>query len=175
MFEKSLKPGMCILNKRGQHMPICGTEYGAIPEYPVFAQDGTVIAYGWRRAVKVVLQRKLTTREKVKKVFGAGFFERRNEPTGYTVEGSPSDYNAMLQSIYGEGQQVEDSSDPIIIARRKMELDNVNRKGTPGLTFDQADELSKKIREGYSDELKEKLDKIDFEFEKKGLMKKKHK
>lgn len=64
---------------------LMGIDKNYIPEYTIYDNKGYIIKGGWSRVVWLLYRSRLTTRDKVKKVFPS-FFERRIMNTAPQIE-----------------------------------------------------------------------------------------
>src|SRR5581483_9165930 len=74
-FEGSNKlAGLYVLNHEGEpYFDICGVDKGYVPEYTEWDSAGHIVKAGWRRVYFMLLEMKLATPEKIRKVC-PGFF-----------------------------------------------------------------------------------------------------
>jgi hypothetical protein len=172
-FENSRHlPGVYIVDGREGIVDICATDVEYVPALPVFDSRGVMIKSGYRRVVLTLLAMKLTTREKVCKVFGRGFFESSfPKPTTTQTRSIHQQWSEMMKdernraAILGDAQHV-DITDPIMDKMRQMELDNNYRKGSAALSGDQFIELADEVKETMTDSQRENLDEAKFNYDK---------
>ncbi len=79
--------GIYYLDKEGHYQDVCAIDKNQIPEFPVYDQTGRLEKAGWRRAVFILLQNRLTTTRRVRRLW-PGFFMRR-EPAAYVPPADP--------------------------------------------------------------------------------------
>lgn len=73
-FENSEKlAGLYMIDDNNEWFDICGVDKGWVPEYTEWDSSGHIVKSGWRRVYLILLELKLTTPEKVRKVC-PGFF-----------------------------------------------------------------------------------------------------
>lgn len=68
--------GIYYLDASGAYEDVCAIDKNEIPEFPVFDENGRLAKVGWRRAVFILLQNRLTTTRRIRRVW-PGFFLRR--------------------------------------------------------------------------------------------------
>jgi hypothetical protein len=64
------------INREGPQ-DLIGVDKNWVPEYPAYDNQGHLTQGGWRRVCVVLLAQKLTTKELIRKAFGASFFDKR--------------------------------------------------------------------------------------------------
>jgi hypothetical protein len=79
--------GIYYLDHEGHYQDVCSIDKNEIPEFPIHDDDGHLVKAGWRRAVFILLQHRLTTSRRVRRLW-PGFFMRR-EPAAYVPKGDP--------------------------------------------------------------------------------------
>lgn len=172
-FESSYNlPGIYYIDGRGDIIDICATDCGWVPAYPEFNVSGRLTKSGYRRAIFILLHIKMTTRDKVRKYFGSGFFERRT-PALSKVQGNSihKQWSTMMAeerkrlNILGDAQQV-DVQDKTMDKMKQMEMDNFNRRNSAALSGDQFIELAEGIKKDMPDSKKENLARVKFEYDK---------
>lgn len=172
-FENSKNlPGIYYVDDREGIVDVCATDLGWVPPMPVFDKNGFVVKAGYRRVVFILLHLKLTTYDKVRKIFGTGFFESHypylKPAQSRSIHGQ---WSEMMQderkrkSLLGDAGQV-DISDPLLDKMRNMEMDNNYRKGKASLSGDQFIELAADVKEKMTDDQLENLDKAKFKYDK---------
>jgi hypothetical protein len=171
-FENSNHlPGIYYVDEREGVVDICATDKQWVPAMAKYDARGFMVKSGYRRIVHTLLQLKLTTREKVLKVF-PGFFESRYpNPTKIQSRSIHQQWSEMMKDerkrldILGDAQKV-DVADPIIDKMRQMELDNHYRRGSAALSGDQFIELAEDVKEQMTDQQIRNLDEAKFELDK---------
>jgi len=54
---------------RGEFTEICGIDKNIVPEHSIFAPNGSHVKGGWRRALKILINKGLVNRSKAEKLF----------------------------------------------------------------------------------------------------------
>jgi hypothetical protein len=134
--------GLHYIDPYEGYISICGVDKGYVPERTEVDEVGHIIKSGWRRVVNILLARGLTTREKVKKQFGAGFFECHIPPVSFC------------------------NDDPIQKKIVKYETDEENKRGVAGMTADQMLEVAEEVRKKDTEAKKMEDDKSKWELKK---------
>lgn len=64
---------------RGEYTQICGIDKNYLTEYPIYREDGAIIRSGWRRALKILLDKGLISRSKAERIFNTylGYSQKR--------------------------------------------------------------------------------------------------
>lgn len=124
------------------YISICGIDKNYVPERTEVDEVGHILKSGWRRVVNILLARGLTTRERVKKVFGPSFFECHVPPVIFS------------------------NDDPIQKKICQYETDEENKRGVRGLDSEQMLEIAEEVRKKDSDVKKEQADKDKWELKK---------
>lgn len=171
-FENSKHlPGVYYVHEREGIVDVCATDLYHIPALPEYDSRGLMVKSGYRRVVHTLLALKLTSREKVRKVF-PGFFESHfPRPTATQTRSIHQQWSEMMKderkraAILGDAQHV-DIEDPLMDKMRQMELDNNYRKGTAALDGDQFVELADDVKEKMTDEQLRNLDEAKFNYDK---------
>lgn len=165
-------PGIYYLDNREGVVDVCATDLEWVPPLPVFDKDGFVVKAGYRRVVFILLHLKLTTKEKVKKVFGGGFFESHfpylNPAQTRSIHNQWAEMmhdERKRKSLLGDAGQV-DIEDPLLDKMRQMEMDNNYRKGSAALSGEQFVELADEVKDKMTDEQLKNLDKAKFNYDK---------
>lgn len=172
-FENSTHlPGVYYVHPRDGIVDICATDLGWIPATPEYDSRGYLVKSGYRRVVHTLLALKLTTREKVRKVFGQSFFEcRYPKPTVTQTRSVQQQWSEMMKderkqkAILGDAQVV-DVSDPLVDKMHKMELENNSRRGKSTLDGDQFVELADDVKKQMTDDQLQNLDEAKFNYDK---------
>lgn len=163
-------PGVYYVDEREGIMDICATDVEWVPAMPVTDSRGFLVKSGYRRVVFTLLTLKLTTPEKVRKVF-PGFFESHYpKPTATQTRSLHKEWSEMMKderrraNIIGDAQHV-DIADPVMDKMREMELENHYRKGSAALSGDQFVELAEGVKDQMTDEQRENLDEAKFNYD----------
>lgn len=172
-FENSRHlPGVYYVHEREGIVDVCATDLYEIPALPEYDANGFMVRSGYRRVVLTLLALKLTTREKVRKVFGQSFFESHYpKPTATQTRSIHQQWSEMMKderrhaAIMGDAQAV-DVTDPLIDKMHKMELENNSRRGKSTLDGDQFVELADGVKEKMTDDQRENLDEAKFNYDK---------
>lgn len=170
-FENSTHlPGIYYVDERDGIVDICATDVEFVPALPEYDSRGVLKKSGYRRVVIALLALKLTTHEKVRKVF-PGFFESRYpKPTLTQSRSLHRQWSLMMKderkraAILGDAQQV-DVADPVTDKMREMELDNNYRRGSAALSGDQFLELAGDVKEKMTDDQLRNLDEAKFNYD----------
>jgi len=133
--------GLYYIDPFEGYIAVCGVDKNYLPERTEVDEVGHILKSGWRRVVNILLARKLTTPEKVKRVWPS-FFEQHMPPVSFC------------------------NDDPIQKKILKYETDEENKRGVRGLTGDQAVEIADEVRKKDTDAKKEQADKDKWELEK---------
>jgi hypothetical protein len=164
-------PGIYYIHDRDGIVDICATDIGDVPALPEYDRNGVMIKSGYRRVIFALLQLKLTTPQKVKRLF-PGFFEcNYPAPSRVQVVSTHQRWAEMMGeerkrfNIIGDARQV-DVQDKVIDKMKEMEIDNFNRRKSAALSGDQFVELADDIKKDMSDEKRENLDRAKFNYEK---------
>jgi len=163
-------PGIYYVDDRDGIVDVCATDVGYIPPMPQFDRNGTVVKSGYRRVIFLLLHLKLTTHEKIKKVF-PGFFECHYPLMSKTQAASIHQrWSEMMGEerkrfkILGDAKQV-DVQDKIIDKMKQMEIDNYNTRRSAALSGDQFVELADEIKQNATDSERENLDRAKFNYD----------
>jgi hypothetical protein len=116
---------------------ICGIDKNFIPEYPEYDSKGHLIKSGWYRVCLMLETNGFTTKEKIKKAFGAGFYDSRRV----------KHFNEIVSNI-----RVVDEVDSLI---KQKQLDRFNKTGSMRLEGIDALEIAAKLDERKTDEQRE--------------------
>jgi hypothetical protein len=65
------KPASIYYVKNGEEQTVCGIDKNYVPEWIIWNEDGSIAKGGWRRALKILLQKKLIDRKKAERLFRA--------------------------------------------------------------------------------------------------------
>jgi hypothetical protein len=171
-FENSKHlPGIYYIDEREGIVDVCATDLVYVPALPEFDSRGILTKSGYRRVVLILLSLKLTTREKVRKVF-PGFFESHYpKPTPTQTRSMHQQWTEMMKderkqaAILGDAIAV-DVQDPLIDKMHKMELENNARRGKSALDGDQFVELAQDVKEKMTDDQLRNLDEAKFNYDK---------
>lgn len=171
-FENSNHlPGVYYIDERDGIRDICATDIGWVPPYPEYDSHGRMVKSGYRRVIFILLHTKLTTKDKVRKLF-PGFFEQRTPVLSRIQAASVHQrWSEMMKeerkrfNILGDARQV-DVEDKIIDKMKRMELENFDKRSSAALSGDQFVELAEDIKADMPDEKIENLDKAKFNYDK---------
>jgi len=164
-------PGVYYVDDRDGIVDICATDVGEVPALPEFGPNGFLVKSGYRRVVLALLELKLTTRDKVKKVF-PGFFESHYpKPTPTQTRSIHKQWSEMMKDerkrleILGEGVGGVDVADPIVDKMKQMELENHYRRGSAALSGDQFVELADDVQNQMTPDQLRNLDEAKFNYD----------
>lgn len=171
-FENSRHlPGIYYVDDREGIVDICATDKDWVPALPSYSSTGAVIKSGYRRAIFILIHMKLTTREKVKKVFPTFFEQTVPLPSRSRLTSVHDRWSNMMKeerqrlNIIGDARQVE-VQDKVVDKMKRMEMENFNKRSSAALSGDQFIELAEDIKKDMSDEKRENLDRARFEYDK---------
>ncbi len=68
--DNDSRPASVFIDNDGEFDIVCAVDKNWLPEYPVFDDIGKVVKGGWRRVLKVLVQRKLVDRMRAERIFG---------------------------------------------------------------------------------------------------------
>ena len=170
-FENSKHlPGIYYVDDKEGVVDVCATDICNVPAYPEYDKAGALIKSGYRRVVFVLLHAKLTTKEKVKKLWPSFFEQRMPELSRVQTASLHQRWSEMMRSerkrfnILGDARQV-DVQDKIIDKMKKMELENYGIRKSAALSGDQYVELAEDIKKDMPDDKRENLDKAKFAYD----------
>jgi hypothetical protein len=170
-FENSKHlPGIYYVDDKEGIVDVCATDICWIPAYPKYNQTGALIKSGYRRVVFVLLHTKLTTKDKIRKIWPSFFEQRMPEISRVQTASLHQRWSEMMASerkrfnILGDARQV-DVQDKIIDKMKKMELENYDIRKSAALSGDQYVELAEDIKKDMPDEKRENLDKAKFAYD----------
>lgn len=63
------KPASIYYVRNGEEETVCGIDKNYVPEWIVWKEDGSIAKGGWRRALKILVQKKLIDKKKAEKLF----------------------------------------------------------------------------------------------------------
>lgn len=171
-FENSNHlPGVYYIDDREGIVDICATDKEWVPAYPEYDAAGRMIKSGYRRVVFLLMHMKLTTRDKVLKIFPSFFNQRSPEVSKVQTASTHQRWSEMMKeerkrfNILGDAKQV-DVQDAVIDKMKQMEIDNFNKRKTAALSGDQFVELAEEIKANMDDDKRENLDRAKFEYDK---------
>lgn len=114
---------------KGEYTELCGVAKNFVPEYSEYNAQGKMTKGGWRRVLKILIEKKLVDRRQSYKYFG--HWDEHREPT-HTVELSQVDkalidmesrkrYTGKIESPLNPGQMIDnyayDTDDIVDIGR----------------------------------------------------------
>lgn len=171
-FENSNKlPGIYYVDDREGIVDICCTDKEWVPALSKYNSSGYLVQSGYRRVVHTLLQLKLTTKEKVLRVFPSFFESHYPKPSATQTRSAHQQWSEMMKderhqkAILGDAQVV-DVTDPLIDKMHKMELENNYRKGKAALNGDQFIELADDLEDQMTDDQRRNLDEAKFKYDK---------
>lgn len=126
--------GLYYIDPYEGYIAVCGVDKNYTPERCEVDEVGHILKSGWRRVVNILLARGLTSKDKVIRVLGRGFFECHVPPVTFS------------------------NDDPIQKKILKFETDEANKRGVRGLTGEQALEIAEEVRKKDSDAKKQKAE-----------------
>lgn len=133
--------GLYYIDPFEGYIAVCGVDKNYLPERTEIDEVGHILKSGWRRVVNILLARKLTTQEKVKRVWPS-FFEQHSPPVAFC------------------------NDDPIQKKIWQYETDEENKRGVRGLDSEQMLEIADEVRKKDTDGKKEQSDKYKWELKK---------
>ena len=164
-------PGVYYIDERDGIVDICATDIGWAPPYPEYDSRGGMVKSGYRRVIFLLLHTKLTTKDKVRKLF-PGFFEQRTPALSRVQAASVHQrWSEMMKeerkrfNILGDARQV-DVEDKIIDKMKRMELENFDKRSSAALSGDQFVELAEDVKTDMPDDKIENLDRAKFDYDK---------
>jgi hypothetical protein len=171
-FESSAHlPGIYYIHDRDGIVDVCATDIGDVPALPLFNRNGVLNKSGYRRVIFALLHLKLTTPQKVKRLF-PGFFESHYPgPSRVQTVSTHQRWSEMMKeerkrfNILGDARQV-DVQDRIVDKMKEMEMDNFNRRKSAALSGDQFVELADDIKKNSTDTERENLERAKFNYDK---------
>lgn len=165
-------PGIYYVDEREGIVDVCATDIGWVPPMAEIGSSGVLVKSGYRRVVYLLLHSKLTTREKIRKVF-PGFFEARYPvPFASQTRSVHKQWSEMMKEerkrldILGAGVQDVEVQDAIVDKMKQMEMDNFDRRSSAALSGDQFLELSEDVKRNMTDEQRRNLDEAKFNYDK---------
>lgn len=172
-FENSNHlPGVYYVHERDGIVDICATDIGWVPLHPEFNVHGQMVKSGYRRVIFLLLHTKLTTKEKVKKLF-PGFFEQRSPALSRVQAASTHQrWSEMMKeerkrfNILGDALPTPDVQDKVVDKMKEMEIENFNTRKSAALSGDQFVELAEDIKTNMPDDKRENLDRAKFAYDK---------
>ena len=93
--DDSKPAGIFWVDRTGTDQSVCGIDKNYIPEWIVWNDDGSIRKGGWRRALKILIDRKLVDRRKAESVFGVDLTYRQPR----FVAPVRTDINQRLKSL----------------------------------------------------------------------------
>ena len=76
---------------RGEYTEICGIDKHYVPEWSIREENGAIIKSGWRRALKILINKGLVDREYAQKLFNARLHYRKPKKQRCNVD-IPANY-----------------------------------------------------------------------------------
>lgn len=172
-FENSKHlPGLYYVDDREGIVDICATDKEWVPPVASFGPDMRVKKVGYRRVVFILLHMKLTTREKVRKVFPGFFDSHYPAPTITQTKSVHHQWSEMMKeerqrlAILGPNVHDVDVQDRIVDKMKQMELDNFNSRSSAALSGDQFIELANDVKQTMTDAQRRNLDEAKFNYDK---------
>jgi len=133
--------GLYYIDPYEGYIAVCGVDKNYLPERTEVDEVGHILKSGWRRVVNILLARKLTTRERVKKIWPS-FFEQHIPPVSFC------------------------NDDPVQKKIWQYETDEENKRGVRGMTSEQMLEVAEEVKKKDTDEKKTKDDMNKWELKK---------
>lgn len=171
-FENSTHfPGVYYVHDYEGIVDICATDIGEVPALSEFDSSGRMIKSGYRRVIFALLHLKLTTPQKVKRLFPSFFGSHYPGPSRVQTVSTHQRWSEMMKeerkhfNILGDARQV-DVQDRIVDKMKEMEIDNFNRRKSAALSGDQFLELADDIKQNSTDTERENLDRAKFNYDK---------
>lgn len=164
-------PGIYYIDERDGIVDVCATDVGYVPALPEFNAAGQMVKSGYRRVISILLQLKLTTREKVRRIFPSFFEAHYPRLSAAQATSLHQRWSEMMGEerkrlkILGDARQVDVGS-PIIDKMKQMEIENFNKRNRAALSGDQFLELQADIKAEMTDDQKENIDRAKFEYDK---------
>lgn len=97
------KPASIFYVKHGEFEQVCGIDKNWIPENTQFEESGAIKKGGWRRAVRILIQKRLVDRRTAERVFNTHFPYAPRKPKA-PVYKPPSTY----RDLYGRGMLTQE-------------------------------------------------------------------
>lgn len=63
--------GVWLYKSNGEYEEICGVDKNYVPEHVEYNENGTIRKGGWRRVLRLLVQRRVIDRKHAERVFGA--------------------------------------------------------------------------------------------------------
>lgn len=79
------KPLALYLVEDGEAEHICGVDRNELPEFTEFDKKGHIVKAGWRRTLKILIQKGLVSRRKAEALFGISM-DSRKKPSEAVIE-----------------------------------------------------------------------------------------
>jgi len=73
--------GIFIVSPSGEYTEICGIDKNYIPEFAQYSDDGRIQKGGWRRALKILIEKGLIHKNQAQKEFNAYLYGRAPKRT----------------------------------------------------------------------------------------------
>jgi len=67
--DDNSKPAGIYHVVHGEYTEICGCDKNFVPEYPWYNPDGSIYRGGWRRALKILINKDFIDRKEAEKIF----------------------------------------------------------------------------------------------------------
>lgn len=75
--DNRFSAGIFIVSRSGEYVEICGADKNYVPEFTSYADDGRIIRSGWRRILKILINKGLIARKATEKEFRANLIGGR--------------------------------------------------------------------------------------------------
>ena len=165
-------PGLYYKHPYEGVLDICAVDLQWVPPRPEYDRSGFLVKSGYRRVISTLLLMKLTTKQRVQKVMGHGYFEHHfPEQSKIQLASTHQRWSEMMQEdrkhrhMLGEAQKTE-VKDKIIDKMKEMEIENFEKRGSAALSGDQFIELSEDVKKDQPATKLESLDRAKFDYDK---------
>jgi hypothetical protein len=68
--DDSKPAGIFWVKPNGEYQEICGIDKNQVPEWPTFDETGAYVKAGWRRALKILINKGFIDRDQAERLFG---------------------------------------------------------------------------------------------------------
>ena len=69
-LDDKTKPAGLYYVERSEYVPVCSVDKNEIPKHAIANEQNKIIKSGWQRTLRVLIQKRLTTKREAEKVFG---------------------------------------------------------------------------------------------------------
>lgn len=71
------KPASIYYVEKGQEITVCGVDKNYLPEWIVWNENGSIRKAGWRRTLKILIEKRLVDRFAAQKLFSANLLYKQ--------------------------------------------------------------------------------------------------